>query len=95
MHLTIPTDFDILKILTEGRNVPSNLAARLEKSQGYISGQLPKLADQNLVRRIGPAERAGLYEITDRGEAALELRDEYADTDDFETLIDDYLESDE
>ena len=29
MHLTDPTDFDILEILTEGRNVPANLAARL------------------------------------------------------------------
>jgi len=95
MHLTDPTDFDILEILTEGRNVPSNLAARLEKSQGYISGQLPKLADQNLVRRIGPAERAGLYEITDRGRLALEFRHRYGDVDDFEAIIDGHLESDD
>ncbi len=94
MHLSEPTDFDILEILTEGRNVPANIAARLEKSQGYISGQLPKLADHDLVRRIGPAERAGLYELTDRGRAALELRAQYADADDFAALIDTHLESD-
>ncbi|MFC6720936.1 winged helix-turn-helix domain-containing protein [Natrialbaceae archaeon GCM10025810] len=95
MRLTRPTDFDILEILTEGRNVPANIAARLDKQQGYISGQLPKLADQGLVKRIGPAERAGLYELTERGEAALALRSEYDSADDFEALIDDYLETDD
>ncbi|ELZ21634.1 hypothetical protein [Natrinema hispanicum] len=79
MHLTEPTDFDLLEILTEGRNLLANIASRLEKSQGYISSQLPKLADQHLVNRIGLAERAGLYEITARGEAVLACRDQYAD----------------
>lgn len=92
MRLSAPTDFDILEILTEGRNVPSNMAARLEKSNGYISGQLPKLADQGLVTRIGPAERAGLYELTHRGEVALEFRHRYGETDDFEALIDEHAE---
>jgi len=32
------------------------------------------------------------YEITERGRAALELRDEYEDADDFDTVIDDYLD---
>lgn len=95
MHLSEPTDFDILEILTEGRNVPANIAARLDKSQGYISGQLPKLADHGLVERIGPAERAGLYELTERGEAAAELRHRYGETDDFAALIDEHLETDE
>lgn len=94
MHLTRPTDFEILEILTEGRNVPANIAARLDKEQGYISGQLPKLADQGLVDRIGAAERAGLYELTERGEAALALRHEYGDADDFDALVDEYLNSD-
>lgn len=91
MHLSEPTDFDILEILTEGRNVPANIAARLDKSQGYISSQLPKLASHDLVERIGPAERAGLYELTDRGKAALALRDQYGDVDDFAALIDEHL----
>lgn len=93
MRLSPPTDFDILEILTEGRNVPSNIAARLDKSNGYISGQLPRLADQDLVRRIGPAERSGLYELTDRGEVALEFRHRYGDVDDFEALIDDHADA--
>lgn len=92
MHLSEPTDFDILAILTEGRNVPSNMAVRLDKSRGYIASELPKLTDYGLVRRIGPAERSGLYELTNRGEAALELRDQYGDVADFTALIDQHTE---
>lgn len=92
MRLSTPTDFEILEILTEGRNVPSNIAARLDKSGGYISGQLPKLADQGLVVKIGLAERSGLYELTPKGEVALEHRDQYGEVDDFGALIADNSE---
>lgn len=89
MQLVEPTDFDILAILTEGRNVPANIALRLDKSRGYIAGQLPKLVDYGLVDRIGEAERAGLYELTDRGRAALAHRDQYGEHPDFAALLDD------
>lgn len=91
MHLVDPTDFDILEILTEGRNVPGNLAIRLDVEPGYIRTELPKLAKNGLVERIGPAERSGLYEITDRGRAALELREQYDSETDFEAVLDRHL----
>lgn len=46
------------------------------------------LEDYDLVEKIGPADRSGLYEITPRGKAALVYRDQYDQTDDFDALID-------
>ena len=43
------------------------------------------------MQKIGPADRSGLYEVTDRGRAALRLRDEYQATDDFDALVDRHL----
>jgi len=47
------------------------------------------LADYDLVHKIGPKERSGLYEITPKGQAALAHRDEYLRVGDFEQLIED------
>ncbi|WP_435143836.1 hypothetical protein [Halobaculum sp. P14] len=90
-----PVDFSILDELTEGRNVGANLHMSLDVSRPYVNNRLGQLADYGLVRRVGPNESVGLYEITDRGRAALELRDEYAETEDFDALIDDYLDAED
>lgn len=88
MKLRRPTDFLILEGLDEhGRNVATNLAKHVDKSRKNINVRLPVLADYGLVRKIGPAERSGLYEITEYGRTALVYRDRYGDVDDFETLI--------
>lgn len=88
MRLRQPTDFLILEALhSYGRNVAPNLAEITGKSRKNINNRLPVLADYELVQKIGPAQRSGLYEITDRGQAALELRDQYEDTADFDHLI--------
>nr|WP_284033265.1 ArsR family transcriptional regulator [Halobaculum sp. DT31] len=93
MRLVRPTDFDILEAFSEhGRNVAPNIAEHLERDKGYINTRLPQLTDYGLLARIGPSENSGLYEITNRGRAALELRDEYEDADDFEAVIDTYLD---
>ncbi|SDD89909.1 winged helix-turn-helix domain-containing protein [Natrinema hispanicum] len=90
MRLRRPTDFLILEALNEtGRNVASNLAAHTGKSRQNINTRLPVLADYGLVRKIGPKERSGLYEITPTGQAALAYRDEYRRVGDFEQLIED------
>ena len=90
MRLRRPTDFLILEALDErGRNVATNLAAHTGKSRQNINTRLPVLADYDLVRKIGPKERSGLYEITPKGQAALAHRDEYRRIGDFEQLIED------
>lgn len=92
MRLRRPTDFLILEGLhSYGRNVAPNLAHITGKSRKNVNNRLPVLADYGLVQKIGPAQRSGLYEITDRGRVALRLRDEYHATDDFDALVDRHL----
>ncbi|PGF17284.1 transcriptional regulator [Natrinema sp. CBA1119] len=88
MKLRQPTDFLILEALEDkGRNVATNLAAHTGKSRKNINTRLPVLEDYGLVRKIGPAERSGLYEISSTGKAALVYQDQYDEADDFEALI--------
>ena len=88
MKLRQPTDFLILEALEDkGRNVATNLAAHTGKSRKNINTRLPVLEDYGLVRKIGPAERSGLYEISSLGKAALVYQDQYDEVDDFESLI--------
>ncbi|SEV82182.1 winged helix-turn-helix domain-containing protein [Natrinema salifodinae] len=88
MKLRQPTDFLILEALEDkGRNVATNLSAHTGKSRKNINTRLPVLEDYGLVRKIGPAERSGLYEISSKGKAALVYRDQYDEVDDFESLI--------
>lgn len=89
MKLAAPTDFDLLDALSDGkRNNAANLAIELGRNRSYINTRLPILADYGLVDRIGPAERSGLYEITEKGLVALDHREVYGDADvDFEALV--------
>ena len=88
MKLRQPTDFLILEQLEDkGRNVATNLASHTGKSRKNINTRLPVLEDYGLVRKIGPAERSGLYEITSLGKAALVYQDQYDEVDDFDALI--------
>ncbi|AFZ74519.1 winged helix-turn-helix domain-containing protein [Natronobacterium gregoryi] len=89
MKLRQPTDFLILEELEDkGRNVATNLASHTGKSRKNINTRLPVLEDYGLVRKIGPAERSGLYEITSDGKAALLYQGQYEQVDNFEDLID-------
>jgi hypothetical protein len=90
MKLVDPTDFDILEVFQEGRNVATNVAAELGHDRAYINTRLPHLDDQGLVDKIGPAANSGLYGLTDRGQAAIAYREQYedVDTDRFESLVD-------
>lgn len=92
MRLTTPTDFEILEALADGkRNNAINLAVLTEKNKDYINTRLPVLADYGLVEKVGPVSNSGLYVITERGQAALALRDVYEHTIDFESQIDSHL----
>jgi len=93
MRLTVPTDFEILQILSNGRrNNAINIAAHLDKNRSYINTRLPVLTDYGLLNRVGPAVNSGLYEITEKGRIAARHRAEYEDDDvDFEALIEEGL----
>jgi DNA-binding MarR family transcriptional regulator len=88
-RLTQPTGFQILEWFSDGRrDVASNVAHELDIDRGYLNGQLQSLSDYGLLDRVGPAERAGLYEITPKGVAALENRDVYdADREQFTDAV--------
>jgi len=89
MKLVRPTDFEILEALSDGkRNTAANIAYHLDKKRGYVNTRLPVLADYDLIDRIGPAPNSGLYEITDRGLAALSHREQYDTADNFDALVD-------
>lgn len=94
MRLTAPTDFEILESLADGkRNVAPNIAAEIDISRDYINTRLPELTDYGLLKKIGPAPHSGLYVITDRGKAALELRECYDHAVDFDNKIESRLQS--
>lgn len=88
MRLTQPTDFEILEAVSDGkRNTGANIAMEKDIDRGYVNAQLPKLADYGLLKKIGPAEKSGLYQITTLGMIAVRWRDKYEETEDFETKI--------
>jgi predicted transcriptional regulator len=95
MRITVPTDFDILEALSDGRrNNAANLAYVLDRDRSYINTRLPVLTDYGLLDRIGPAPNSGLYEITEKGIVVAENREAYGREDvDFDTLIERELQT--
>lgn len=89
MRLIVPTDFEILRALADGRrNNAVNLAYELDRNRSYINTRLPVLADYGLIERVGPAPNSGLYAVTERGVVAAESQAAYEDDEvDFEALI--------
>jgi len=89
MKLAVPTDFEILDALYDGkRNNAVNLAYDLDKNRSYINTRLPILTDYGLLERVGPAPNSGLYEITEKGRLAADLRDVYEeDSEEFEAEL--------
>lgn len=91
MKLVDPTDFDVLEVFEDGRNVATNVADELGHDRAYLNTRLPHLQDHGLLEKVGPAANSGLYELTDRGQAALGARDQYDDVgpDGFAALVED------
>lgn len=89
MKLVQPTDFDILETLSDGRrNNAINIAKLLDQERGYVNTRLPHLAEHDLVEAVGPGNNSGLYQITQKGQRALQYRKEYNDPNiDFEELL--------
>ncbi|ELZ81737.1 hypothetical protein C453_17014 [Haloferax elongans ATCC BAA-1513] len=97
MKLVEPTDFAILEYLaSHGRNNAVNIGVALGQKRAYMNTRLRVLDDFGCVRRVGPAENSGLYEITAKGHAALDNRDRQHDPDvDFEALVSSAAQSDD
>jgi len=76
VKLTEPTDFDILEILSEGhRETPKHLGTVLDLRNAYMSQRLRQMEDYGLVARIDDSQ---MFVITELGQVALDLRDEYS-----------------
>lgn len=89
MRLSTPTDFLILEALSDGeRDTAANLAKQIDRDRSYINTELPKLADQGLLTKVGPLQTSGLYQITPLGVAAIQKQALYVeDEGEFETAI--------
>jgi predicted transcriptional regulator len=89
MLLQLPTDQLILEELQDGRNLGANIAEEIDRHRKTVTKRLNQLEDYELVENIG----RGVYEITLRGEIALEHIDEYdRDTTELEELIEEEYE---
>lgn len=88
------TDFKILEALADGeRNIAANIALEIDANRGYINNRFSYLLSRDLVQRVGPKERSGLYQITEKGEITVKhkqkcLNDE---VDDFEAFVEEQL----
>ena len=92
MLLQLPSDRMIIEELQEGRNLGANIAEEIDRHQKTVTRRLNQLKDYGLVRNIG----RGVYELTERGEIALEHIDEYdRDSNRLEEIIERELEPDE
>ena len=89
MRLQLPTDRLILEELQNGRNLAANISAAIDRHRKTVNSRLSQLEDYDLVQNVG----GGLYELTERGGAALQVIDQYPDTDDFDQLVDDQIDS--
>lgn len=89
MQLLNKTDFKVLNELMDGkRNNSANLAIILNIDRPYLNTRMRVLDDYGLVKRIGPAERSGLYEITPKGQLVVEHEEVFHDPQvDFSTYI--------
>ena len=69
--LTLPTDLRILNVLAGGRRqTTANIVEHLDLKTPYASERLRTLEKRGWLRDAPPAERSGMYEITDMGKIA-------------------------
>ena len=97
VKLVVPTDFDILDVMSDGkRQTAPNLAEILDHESKYMNNRLSELAGKGLVEKVGPSKRSGMYVITEEGRAALALQDEYSHdrTQEFDELVEEKVAED-
>lgn len=66
-HELKPVDEQILDVLHEGRNVPSNIADEIDVSRQWATQRLQQMESADYVRNVG----RGVYELVEdpRGES--------------------------
>ncbi|KXA98815.1 hypothetical protein AKJ40_04435 [candidate division MSBL1 archaeon SCGC-AAA259M10] len=58
----------ILKELTEGKEIPSEIAKKLDTSKPQISSTLKELKERKIVECVTPERRKGrIYDLTEKG----------------------------
>ena len=60
IHLN-DTDRAIIAELREGRNIPSNIADEIDRTQQYTRERIARLEEHGLVRNVG----RGVYELVE------------------------------
>ena len=79
MKLVLPTDFDILEVMSDSRRQTApNLAKILDQKRQYMNDRLSSLAGFGLVERVGPSDRSGMYEVTLKGLLVLQDKEQYS-----------------
>lgn len=69
--LVTPTDLEIIGLLSTGlRQTPANVGAHLSRNPKYMSERLRGLEDRGYIRDAPPAEKSGMYELTNLGKTA-------------------------
>ena len=78
VKLVVPTDFDVLEAMSDGkRQTAPNLAELTGNSSRYMNNRLAALAGAGYVEKVGPSDSSKMYAITEKCERALEHRDLY------------------
>lgn len=76
MRLYVPTDFEILELMSDGKRYTGSYVGDLLDRKGtYMNSRFRTLAGHGLIQKVGEST---MYTITPLGHAALELRDEYS-----------------
>ncbi|WP_158205578.1 ArsR family transcriptional regulator [Halomarina oriensis] len=79
MKLVVPTDFEILEEMKDGKRFTATfLAEILDKKSKYMNNRLAALAGAGYVEKVGETGNSGMYVVTPVGIAALEHKDEYS-----------------
>ncbi len=79
MKLVVPTDFDILDTMRDGkRQTAPNLGVLIDQDSRYMNNRLAELAANGLVEKAGPSSNSGMYVITEKGRLVLDQRDAYS-----------------
>ena len=70
VEIPTPLEYQILKELSKGRLIPTDVAGRLDKTSSSIVRSLKGMMNKNWVTRVGVRKRA-YYSLTARGDAAI------------------------
>lgn len=71
------TDWGLLEQCSLNRETRPNLSVLLDVTPNYVSKEIKKLSDINLIKQVGPAKKSGMYVTTSKGEFILNKQEKY------------------